>query len=68
MVCPKCKSEQIIVLDTATKKSKTENSLFRRRKCLICEHRWNTIEIEEENYKELLFDSQRLKSIVIKDT
>ena len=41
MQCPYCRSEKIKVID---KRDSGENSVRRRRECLICKRRWTTYE------------------------
>lgn len=42
MLCPNCGADQSIVLDTVPK----SDYIRRRRKCLDCNHRWTTFEVE----------------------
>jgi transcriptional repressor NrdR len=49
MKCPKCGSFQDHIVDTRPKKP-TER--WRRRECLECGHRWNTIETYEKEVRE----------------
>lgn len=44
LVCPKCGSEQVSVIDSRRK----EGTVWRRRCCLCCQKRFNTVEISEE--------------------
>lgn len=47
MLCPKCKSEQVFVVDTRN----IGDTTWRRRKCESCGNRWNTKEIDQELYE-----------------
>lgn len=49
MVCPKCGSDQLTVVDTRRK----EGTVWRRRGCISCGNRFNTVEIGEERMKAL---------------
>ena len=49
MVCPKCGSDQLTVVDTRRK----EGTVWRRRGCISCGNRFNTVEIGEERMKSL---------------
>ena len=49
MVCPKCGSDQLTVVDTRRK----NGTVWRRRGCISCGNRFNTVEIGEERMKEL---------------
>ena len=42
MKCPKCGSNNDKVIESYERK--TKNDWKRRRKCLVCDYRWNTIE------------------------
>lgn len=44
MTCPKCK-EKTNVIDSRSK----ESGKFRRRECINCGYRFNTLEVENEN-------------------
>ena len=47
MRCPRCKSEQVIVVDTR----KRWGTVWRRRECYNCKNRFNTYEMDEETYE-----------------
>lgn len=47
MNCPKCQNEISSVLDTYH----TKSAIRRRRKCLACEHRFSTYEIQAGEYR-----------------
>lgn len=49
MNCPQCGSNQIKVLES---RQKTENTITRRRCCLTCNARFNTIETNESSSSE----------------
>lgn len=51
MICPKCKGTSNVV-DSRLKDG--GSSVFRRRECDICEHRWNTREVLLEDASSLL--------------
>lgn len=46
MRCPKCKSVNVYVVDSRPK----DGTTWRRRECSGCNHRFNTMEIDEELY------------------
>lgn len=46
MICPKCKSESIRVVDNV--KNPNMNEIYRMRKCKDCGHVFYTVEIEAE--------------------
>lgn len=50
MICPKCGSEQLSVIGS---KPDEEKSVKRRRACIACRYRFNTIEVETEEYEKL---------------
>lgn len=50
MLCPKCGSEQLSVIGS---KPDEEKSVKRRRICLSCRYRFNTIEVETDEYEKL---------------
>jgi transcriptional regulator NrdR family protein len=49
MTCPKC-NEKTIVIDSIT----DEDSTTRRRKCLECDYRFTTVEIDKDLYERLV--------------
>ena len=49
MNCPQCGSTQVHCVDSRDKGAYVK----RRRECLVCLHRFNTIEITEGDYKKL---------------
>ncbi len=50
MKCPMCGSDS-----TATLDSRSDNdSVVRRKKCLKCNHRWTTIEIDRDQWHSAL--------------
>jgi len=55
MICPNCKSKQSSIVDSRDSEDELRS---RRRKCNVCGHRWNTIEISETCYKEYLILKQ----------
>lgn len=60
MVFPKCKSEHTGVVDSRPYK----NQVNRRRWCPNCDHRFSTVEISKDEYKEImehLYALQRIK-------
>ena len=44
MKCPMCGSENITTVDSRP----DHDSITRRKKCLACNHRWSTIEIDKD--------------------
>lgn len=49
MICPKCKADQLFVLETRT----SPDTVRRRRECLVCGNRFSTKEITIEDYEKL---------------
>lgn len=46
MKCPVCGSDNITTID-----SRSDNdSIVRRKKCIACNHRWSTIEIDKDQW------------------
>lgn len=50
-VCPKCKKDNNKVVDSRVPDG--EEHVWRRRHCLSCSKRWNTVEVPEEELKRL---------------
>ena len=48
MFCPQCNSSQDSVIDTRPR----EHYVYRRRKCITCNHRFTTIEIKTNCIKD----------------
>lgn len=46
MKCPKCRYEKSRVIDK--RNNGKEDSIYRRRECTKCGHRWTTYEIKNE--------------------
>lgn len=61
MECPSCKYHTSHVTDSGRQLSK--EFIRRRRKCLRCDHRWNTFEITEAEHNRILSRSRDLDSI-----
>ena len=55
MICPKCKANQLTVVDSRP----TSNEVRRRRECLVCHHRFTTVEISLDRAKKI--DAERLR-------
>lgn len=49
MNCPKCKSEDLLTVDVRSKPV----GRWRRKECQNCGHRFNTVEITTEEYRQL---------------
>lgn len=49
MNCPECGSNQVCVINSRSK----EDFVFRRRRCLDCNARFNTFEIHEARFNSL---------------
>lgn len=49
MTCPECGEKTVVVNSKAE-----DDSVWRRRECLCCKHRFNTIEIDEDLYERLV--------------
>lgn len=49
MTCPKCKSDDLLVVDVRDKPF----GRWRRKECQKCGHRFNTAEITMEEYRKL---------------
>ena len=57
MKCPMCGSDNITTAD-----SRSDNdSVVRRKKCLECNHRWTTIEIDRDQWYSALQIKERRK-------
>lgn len=50
MNCPRCKSENTKCVDSRP----SNTAVHRRKKCMDCNYRWNTMEITVDRHKELL--------------
>lgn len=46
MKCPVCGSDNITTVDSRS----DHDSIVRRKKCLVCNHRWSTIEIDKDQW------------------
>ena len=46
MKCPMCGSDNITTVDSRS----DHDSIVRRKKCLVCNHRWSTIEIDKDQW------------------
>lgn len=46
MKCPMCGSDNITTVDSRS----DHDSIVRRKKCLDCNHRWSTIEIDKDQW------------------
>ena len=62
MRCPKCRSNQSKVGDSRQRVERLD-TVYRRRRCLNCSHRWNTYEIDEAAYASLTSNDKTLRSI-----
>lgn len=56
MNCPKCGSDQVFVVDVRTHE---KGHIKRRRECMFCSERFNTVEIKMEEYEK--FKELKLK-------
>lgn len=56
MTCPHCGGETIVI-DSRSQ----EDSVYRRRKCLVCEKRFSTTEIDIEMYQKITKNMEALK-------
>ena len=62
MNCPKCGSNQAFVVDSRP----ADGSVKRRRECLFCGQRFNTVEIAAVEYKTLEGKAKMLKRLLDK--
>ena len=62
MNCPKCKSNQVYVIDSRHK----EDTIHRRRECQECGHRYNTVEVEANEHKSLKEKAKMLRWMMSK--
>ena len=46
MKCPVCGSDNITTVDSRS----DHDNIVRRKKCLACNHRWSTIEIDKDQW------------------
>lgn len=60
MKCPKCGSDQVTVIDSR----RDDSMVTRRRKCMDCNHRFQTHEITAEAYNEMKEKEKTLKFII----
>lgn len=56
MLCPKCLSDNVIIQDSKLKYGSRYR--WRRRKCNDCGNQWHTIEINEDEFKRLVKNSE----------
>ena len=59
MKCPSCGSYNVIVKDSRT----CPESVYRRRMCVDCEHRFSTIEIEKVEHEMLVNLANKAKRL-----
>ena len=52
MICPKCGSANMKCTDS--RPTNHRNAIKRRRMCLDCDHRWNTLEMPEKDIAEVV--------------
>ena len=62
MLCPKCNSSQVVVVDSRI----SDKTTRRRRECLDCKVRFSTLEIPVYEYKDLKGKEALLKNILEK--
>lgn len=48
MICPKCGSGELSIVDTRPRRG----IVRRRRRCIWCDHRFTTVELPYDTYKE----------------
>lgn len=60
MKCPKCNSEQLHVVDRRIR----NGLIVRRRQCLDCLHRFNTVEITMDEYDNVLAVMEQKRQLV----
>lgn len=63
MLCPKCRSSQSVVADSRQRVARI-NTVYRRRSCLDCRHRWKTYEIDEAAYNRLISNDKTIRNIL----
>ena len=59
MLCPRCKSSKIYVVDSRPH----DGNIRRRRVCPDCNSRFNTVEITEDEYNILLSKEETLNAL-----
>lgn len=57
MNCPNCQSNNTQVRDSRPH----PDGIFRRRRCLTCNHRFSTIEIKKDDYEDMKYIIERAK-------
>lgn len=60
MNCPNCKSNQVIVIDSRPRPA----SVHRRRKCLGCDLRFSTVEVDVAQHRSLISAKKRLAAVL----
>ena len=55
-ICPQCNKPGAMVVDSRPAldmkvEAAADGAIYRRRKCLTCEHRWTTIEVSIEQWR-----------------
>lgn len=60
MICPKCKSNETIIVDSRA----YENTTRRRRSCNECGERWSTIEVLVEEHVRMVAANKQMQSII----
>lgn len=59
MICPKCQDDMTEVIDSRV----MPYGVRRRRECLVCDHRWTTVEIDVDQYKTLQRIARSMREI-----
>lgn len=60
MKCPECGSEKISI-DRSTSK---DDNIIRRRLCANCGHRWNTVEIDLDQWNSVKSSFGKMKYVI----
>lgn len=63
MKCPVCGSDNITTVDSRS----APDSIVRRKKCLVCNYRWSTIEIDKDQWHSALQIKEERKKRRSKD-
>ena len=61
MVCPKCRSENVLIINSRPR----GDTVRRRRECENCSERWTTLEISMEEYQLLTYAFKKSKRTLI---
>lgn len=64
MICPQCKADRVSVINSDETEDGKE--VIRRRRCLVCGHRWPTRELHAQRLQSPIPPTKRRVSSVVK--